>query len=163
MSRRFDGTWLSLPILATNSSHRKMLNSRRCRNFLPRFRKRLDGPSQGSLHVNTHGSEERVSILNLHDDAQGVVVVEKCRHEFSHFKALAEKCDEIVEEFDKYDYSQLMNSTFGLVPAGASPGTYRLGEVSNKQNARSSISTLPPSACVRNMCAWLPRQQQQQG
>lgn len=29
-----------------------------------------------------------------------------------------------------FDYKSLMNSTFGLVPGGRSPGTYRLGEVS---------------------------------
>ena len=28
-----------------------------------------------------------------------------------------------------YDYSDLMETTFGLVPAGRSPGTYRLAEV----------------------------------
>lgn len=38
-------------------------------------------------------------------------------------------CDALNATSERYDYVRLMNSTFGLVPAGRSPATYRLAEV----------------------------------
>lgn len=88
--------------------------------------------TQGTLHLKFHGSEERQSILAIHDDTQGVIVAEKCvEHDSPWRRAAAEMCDELVSTYHAYDYSLLMNSTFGLVPAGASPGTYRLPEASD--------------------------------
>eukprot|EP00903_Cladosiphon_okamuranus_P018061 g16622.t1 len=85
---------------------------------------------KGTLHLKAHGSEERESIRSLHDDTAGIVVAEKCPDQASiRWPELGEKCAELLPRYHAYDYSFLMNSTFGLVPAGASPGTYRLGEV----------------------------------
>jgi hypothetical protein len=37
-------------------------------------------------------------------------------------------CDAWGREYDSYDYSDLLNTTFALVPGGRSPGTFRLTE-----------------------------------
>lgn len=87
---------------------------------------------QGTLYFNHDGHEERASVAPLHDHANGVIVVEKCWESRRQYQTpeYAEYCAQALDQFDKYDYQDLMNSTFGLVVAGASPGTYRLGEVS---------------------------------
>lgn len=38
-------------------------------------------------------------------------------------------CDALNVTASRHDYEDLMNTTFGLVPAGRSPATYRLAEV----------------------------------
>ena len=40
-----------------------------------------------------------------------------------------EYCKSLKQRYDNFDYNDLMNTTFGLVPGGRSPGTYRLAEV----------------------------------
>lgn len=42
-----------------------------------------------------------------------------------------ELCQGLQSLYGEHDYETLMDTTFGLVPAGRSPGTYRLGEVRN--------------------------------
>ena len=42
-----------------------------------------------------------------------------------------EFCNALNETSSRHDYDDLMNITFGLVPAGRSPATYRLAEVMN--------------------------------
>eukprot|EP00752_Nemacystus_decipiens_P004771 g4342.t1 len=85
---------------------------------------------RGTQRLNYHGSEERRSIQGLHDPTEGIVVAMKCPDNNSRAKTdLAHTCGEMKATYDAYDYGLMMNSTFALVPAGASPGTYRLGEV----------------------------------
>lgn len=38
-------------------------------------------------------------------------------------------CDALNVTASRHEYDELMNTTFGLVPAGRSPATYRLAEV----------------------------------
>lgn len=85
-----------------------------------------------------HGFEERASIVQLHDDSRGVIVAEKCcTHCFKIWptiradvmQAYVDYCVESFKTYESYDFEDLMNTTFGLVPAGASPGTHRLPEV----------------------------------
>lgn len=87
---------------------------------------------QGTLYLNHHGYEERASVAHLHDDANGVIIAEKCWERLGKTQPprYVDFCEQALNRFEKYDYQALMNSTFGLVAAGASPGTYRLGEVS---------------------------------
>ncbi|CAM9341025.1 unnamed protein product [Ectocarpus sp. 4 AP-2014] len=84
-----------------------------------------------TLYISGHGSEERISLLPLQDEEHGVVVTMHCFEE--HHEQLlpenAEFCQALRDQYEGYDYRSLMNSTFGLVPAGRGPATYRLGEV----------------------------------
>lgn len=110
------------------------LNFPHCQ-ILTRF---LRAFAQGTLYLNKHGFEERASIIPLHDDSAGVIVAEKCCDKcFSTWPASDEDripaykayCRQALDIHQRYDFEDLMNSTFGLLPAGASPGTHRLAEV----------------------------------
>lgn len=59
-----------------------------------------------------------------------VVVVEKCqtRHNEHKLSWNVELCQSLQQEYDTFDYKDLMNTTFALLPGGRSPATYRLGE-----------------------------------
>lgn len=86
---------------------------------------------QGTLYPGGHGAEERQSVLPLHDEANGVVVSMHCLE--SHGEHLLPQfvvyCQQLKETYHDHDYASLMNTTFGLVPAGRSPATFRLAEV----------------------------------
>lgn len=76
--------------------------------------------------------EERAVVSRLHDERNGVVSVVHCfeLHE-EHLKPEnIEYCSWVRQRYREYHYEELMNTTFALVPAGRSPGTFRLGEVS---------------------------------
>lgn len=90
---------------------------------------------QGKLYLETmRGSEERASIMDLHDDTSGVVVVAKCAdYIVGRWPEYAERCTHLLPMYNAYDFDLLMNSTFGLLPAGGSPGTHRLAEASLKK------------------------------
>lgn len=96
---------------------------------------------QGTLYLNKHGFEERASIVPLHDDSAGVIVAEKCCDkcfarwpvsDIATIPAYEEYCRQALDMYQGYDFVDLMNSTFGLLPAGASPGTHRLAEVRSR-------------------------------
>lgn len=77
------------------------------------------------------GSEERASIMDLHDDSSGVVVVATCADFLvHHWPEYAEPCAQLLPKYNAYDFELLMNSTFALLPGGGSPGTHRLAEAS---------------------------------
>lgn len=86
---------------------------------------------KGSLYLNSHGSEERVSLRPLHDEDNGVITALGCFevHKEHLMEENVEYCEGLKSRFEKFDYNRLMNTTFGLVPGGRSPGTYRLAEV----------------------------------
>lgn len=111
---------------------------------------------QGTLYFNFHGYEERASIVKLHDPDQGVVVAEKC---CGHcFKIWPEELMDVKEDYlqfcaeemnpryESFDFQDLMNTTFGLVPGGASPGTHRLAEASTRCRAFSTLAMSSPKA-----------------
>lgn len=83
------------------------------------------------MYLNKHGSEERVSLKPLHDEDNGVITALRCfeLHEEHLQEENVEYCQGLKNRFDQFDYDRLMNTTFGLVPGGRSPGTYRLAEV----------------------------------
>lgn len=72
-----------------------------------------------------------MSLVPVHDEENGVIMSMHCSE--THGEHLlpenVEYCQLLKSRYDDYDYATLMNTTFGLVPAGRSPGTYRLGEV----------------------------------
>ncbi|CAM9569737.1 unnamed protein product, partial [Ectocarpus sp. 13 AM-2016] len=86
---------------------------------------------RGTLYFNGHGYEERASIEKLHDPERGVVVAEKCEEIFfsrnrDHYRDFC--VEEMMPRYESFDFEDLMNTTFALVPGGASPGTHRLAE-----------------------------------
>ncbi|XP_002972835.2 exostosin-1c [Selaginella moellendorffii] len=74
------------------------------------------------------------SFRNLHNGAD-IVVVTSCKHFVNDLKrkensSLGVHCDEDENLYSQYSsFSDLMNTTFGLVPAGVQPNSYRFGEV----------------------------------
>lgn len=72
-----------------------------------------------------------MSLVPLQDEDHGVVMSMHCSetHDEHLFPENLEYCQSLKDRYGDYNYSTLMNTTFGLVPAGRSPGTYRLGEV----------------------------------
>ncbi len=87
--------------------------------------------TQGSVYLSRHGSEERMSVVPLHDEENGVVMSMHCfeTHGEHLLPENVEYCQSLKDRYYDHDYRTLMNTTFGLVPAGRSPGTYRLAEV----------------------------------
>ena len=74
-------------------------------------------------------AKEFRSMHNGHD----VIVATTCEHPTNNYKRtehpeLGEGCDEDREVHAKYDFVDLMNSTFALVPAGRQPASYRFTE-----------------------------------
>lgn len=72
-----------------------------------------------------------MSLVPLHDEANRVIASMHCfeLHNEQLLENNVEYCEDLKERYYDYDYDRLMNTTFGLVPAGRSPGTYRLAEV----------------------------------
>ena len=71
-----------------------------------------------------------MSIVPLHDEAHGVIMSMHCfeLHDEHLLPENVEYCEALKERYDDYDYESLMDTTFALIPAGRSPGTYRLAE-----------------------------------
>ena len=70
-------------------------------------------------------------MVPLHDASQRVIVSMHCLE--SHGEHLlpeyVDYCQQLKDTYGDYDYDSLMNTTFGLIPAGRSPATFRLAEV----------------------------------
>ncbi len=70
-------------------------------------------------------------MLPLHDEANRVVMSMHCLE--SHGEHLlpeyVDYCQRLKDTFHDYEYNDLMNTTFGLIPAGRQPATFRLAEV----------------------------------
>lgn len=69
--------------------------------------------------------------MPVHDESKGVVIAMNC-FEMHGEHLLPENlafCDALNSTAWRHDFTDLMNTTFGLVPAGRSPATYRLAEV----------------------------------
>ncbi|CAM9938156.1 unnamed protein product, partial [Scytosiphon promiscuus] len=98
---------------------------------VPAIRRRFFLTFKGALYVNGFGVEERTAALRLHDPGNGVVAVVKCfeMHDEHLLPENKDYCARAKAAYESYDYEDLMNATFALVPAGRSPGTFRLGEV----------------------------------
>lgn len=96
------------------------------------FRSMLPGYfAQGNLYLGRRGSEERMSLVPLREEGDGVVASMHCfeMHDEQNIPKNVDFCKYLKSDYNDYNYNELMNTTFGLVPSGRSPGTYRLGEV----------------------------------
>lgn len=82
--------------------------------------------------MSQDGSVEREAVrqIGLNTNSTDVVVVERCHATSPGMQAPEnlEFCTQLLKQYDKYDYADLMNTTFSLIPAGRSPATYRLAE-----------------------------------
>lgn len=72
-----------------------------------------------------------MSLVPLQDEASGVIMSLHCfeTHNEHLLPENVEYCQALSDQYNDHNYPSLMNSTFGLVPAGRSPGTYRLVEI----------------------------------
>lgn len=86
---------------------------------------------QGNLYLSGSGSDERLNLVQLHNEQEGRVIAFNCfeLHDEHLLPENRDFCDALNATATRYDYVRLMNTTFGLVPAGRSPATYRLAEV----------------------------------
>jgi hypothetical protein len=85
----------------------------------------------GTFYLLLEGTE-RLDLLALHQPEAGVVVMGRChKHHGEHllqlFFAFCLRLDYQVDAFG--DTSQLANTTFGLVPVGRQPASFRLAEL----------------------------------
>lgn len=85
----------------------------------------------GTFYLIGQGTE-RLSMLALNDMHPGVAVMGRClkshgEHLLQPFYSFCQRLDKQVDEFG--DISRLSNTTFGLVPAGRQPGSFRLAEM----------------------------------
>ena len=91
---------------------------------------------QGQLYLNSYGMLERSSVRDLGPplpNPTGVVISERCQRMHEDLLDLPgnrEMCDRMDTEYGATSYTDLMNTTFAIIPAGRSPATFRLGEVS---------------------------------
>lgn len=86
---------------------------------------------QGNLYLSGTGYEDRLNLIPLHSEPDGVIVALNCfeLHDEHLLPENVDFCDALNVTASRHDYEHLMNTTFGLVPAGRSPATYRLAEV----------------------------------
>lgn len=91
----------------------------------------LDRPNKGNLYLSGYGVDERLSLVPLHSEPEGIVMALNCfeLHGEHLLPQNLEFCNALNETSSRHDYDDIMNTTFGLVPAGRSPATYRLAEV----------------------------------
>ncbi|KAJ7570987.1 hypothetical protein O6H91_01G143700 [Diphasiastrum complanatum] len=89
---------------------------------------------KGTRYLSREGNfRSSATFRNMHNGVD-VIVATTCKHE-TNDKLLrwqpwrGSKCDNDQVIFDSYDFLELLNSTFGLVPAGRSPASYRMLEV----------------------------------
>lgn len=67
-------------------------------------------------------------------NGEDVIVAVTCNHKTNnkirkHHPEQGEGCGEDEVTYKEYDFNDLMNSTFGLAPAGRSPSSYRMIEI----------------------------------
>ncbi|CAM9403601.1 unnamed protein product [Scytosiphon promiscuus] len=86
---------------------------------------------KGTLYLSGSGYEERMEVLALHSEPDGVVMALNCfdLHDEHLLPQYEEFCVALNDTSSRHEYEDLMNTTFGLVAAGRSPATYRLAEV----------------------------------
>ncbi|CAN0280507.1 unnamed protein product, partial [Hapterophycus canaliculatus] len=98
---------------------------------VPAIKRKFFLTFKGALYIGGFGVEERAAASRLHDPSNGVVSVVKCfeMHGEHLLPENKDYCRRAKKMYGRYEYGNLMNATFALVPAGRSPGTFRLGEV----------------------------------
>lgn len=88
---------------------------------------------KGTVYVRSTIGWFRESLLKLHNPKEKIVVVTTCDHQTNQQKIrktpmLAHYCKSNASAYKEYSYSDLLNTTFSLVPAGRQPASYRFLE-----------------------------------
>ncbi|XP_024371298.1 uncharacterized protein [Physcomitrium patens] len=89
---------------------------------------------KGTRYLSREGKFRSGSEFRGMHDGKDVVVVTTCDHGTNNKLRLWQPwrgagCAEDQTVFDSYDFMELLNTTFGLAPAGRSPASYRMLEV----------------------------------
>ncbi|MCO5564943.1 hypothetical protein L7F22_018613 [Adiantum nelumboides] len=84
--------------------------------------------------AHEEGVLRSAEVFRAMHNGKDVIVVTSCRHPTNNVvrkgaPELGKNCEEDEAEYGKYAYKELMNTTFGLVPAGRQPSSYRMIEV----------------------------------
>lgn len=87
-----------------------------------------------AVHMASEGVFRSHATFRGMHNGQDVIVATSCKHPVNEEHrqkdpTLWEHCEEDEAQYKRYSFSDLMNTTFGLVPAGISPNSYRLAEV----------------------------------
>ncbi|KAJ7567736.1 hypothetical protein O6H91_01G004500 [Diphasiastrum complanatum] len=89
---------------------------------------------KGTRYLSREGTFRSSAAFRSMHNGVDVIVATTCKHE-TNDKLLrwqpwrGSKCDEDQAIFDSYHFVELLNTTFGLTPAGRSPASYRMLEV----------------------------------
>lgn len=88
---------------------------------------------KGTVYVRGTIGWFRESLNKLHNPQEKIVVVTTCKHQTNQRRirfdpSLAEHCKSNMSAYEEYSYTDLMNTTFSLVPGGGQPASYRFLE-----------------------------------
>lgn len=110
----------------THLPHLQILKPWRRRYFLTFKGTRYIGHKEGNFRSDP-------AFRSMHN-GEDVIVAVTCNHKTNnkirkHHPEQGEGCGEDEVTYKQYDFNDLMNSTFGLAPAGRSPSSYRMIEI----------------------------------
>lgn len=118
---------ISIPLPGgTHLPHLQSLKPWRRRYFLTFKGTRYIGDKEGNFRSDP-------AFRRMHN-GEDVIVAVTCNHKTNNrirkwHPEQGKGCDEDEVTYKQYDFNDLMNSTFGLAPAGRSPSSYRMIEI----------------------------------
>ena len=102
----------------------------------------------GSIYLTKRGAAERQAVVSLHNPDAGIIAVGFCHTGQQAYKMIHNLayCDKLQRTFYSYTQQELRNTTFGLVPVGRSPATFRLAET--LLNGQIPVIIAPDDFCL---------------
>jgi len=84
----------------------------------------------GTIYLTKIAASERQAVISLHNPDAGIVAVGACHMGQDAYRMLHNLayCSKLQRVSSRYTQQELRNTTFGLVPVGRSPATFRLAE-----------------------------------
>ncbi|KAJ7254617.1 hypothetical protein O6H91_Y417100 [Diphasiastrum complanatum] len=119
---------ISIPLPRLNLDMPPLLKS------LEPFERKYFLTFKGTRYLSREGNFRSSAKFRSMHNGVDVIVATTCKHETNDKLLkwqpwLGSNCNEDQAVFDSYDFVELLNSTFGLAPAGRSPASYRMLEV----------------------------------